>query len=133
VYQILLGNQSRIMYLTPEEVTLEVAVVSFINVFIVYTAAFSYQVDWRGMVAVIVLASLLTASLNRMLLSNISTTKASKSELVGEAMGILIISILSSLAVFIILIYRFNIAMALGLSILSGVFLSLVRMLTARL
>jgi hypothetical protein len=121
------------MYLTPEEVTLEVAVVSFINVFIVYTAAFSYQVDWRGMVAVIVLASLLTASLNRMLLSNISTTKASKSELVGEAMGILIISILSSLAVFIILIYRFNIAMALGLSILSGVFLSLVRMLTAKL
>jgi hypothetical protein len=121
------------MYLTPAEVTLEVAAVSFINVFIVYTAAFSYRMEWREMVGVIVLASLLTASLNRLFLANIRATKAGAGALVGEAMGILLISALSSLAVFIILVCRFNIAMALGLSILSGIILSLVRMFTAKL
>jgi len=119
------------MYLTPKEVTLEVAVVAVINVFIVYMAAFSYKLDWRGMVAVIVLASFLTASLNALFLKNISVTKIDERAMMAEGMGILLISVLSSLAVFIVLVSRFNLAMAIGLSFLSGLLLSMVRRLTA--
>lgn len=119
------------MYLTPQEVTLEVAIVAFINVFIVYVAAFSYQLDWRGMVAVIVLASFLTASLNSLFLKKISMTKIDERALMAEGMGILLISALSSLAVFIVLVYRFNFMMAIGLSLFSGILLSLLRTLTA--
>ena len=119
------------MYLTPHEVTLEVAAVASINVFIVYMAAFSYQLDWRGMVAVIVLASFLTASLNSLFLKNISVTKIDERALMAEGMGILLVSILSSLAVFIVLVSRFNFAMAIGLSLLSGLLLSMVRKLAA--
>jgi len=121
------------MFLTPQEVLLEVSAVSFVNVFIVYSAAFSYSLDWRGMVAVIVLASFLTASLNKLFLQHISMTKVDEGALIGEVIGILLISALSSLAVFIILVFRFNFLMALGLSILSGFLLSLVRILTAKL
>ena len=119
------------MYLTPNEVTLEVATVAVINVFIVYMAAFSYKLDWRGMVAVIVLASFLTASLNSLFLKNISATKVDERELMAEGMGILLISVLSSLAVFIVLVSRFNVVMAIGMSLFSGFLLSMVRMLTA--
>ena len=119
------------MYLTPHEVTLEVAAVASINVFIVYMAAFSYQLDWRGMVAVIVLASFLTASLNSLFLKNISVTKIDERALMAEGMGILLVSILSSLAVFLVLVFRFNFAMAIGLSLLSGLLLSMVRKLAA--
>ncbi len=119
------------MYLTPQEVTLEVAAVAFINVFIVYMAAFSYQLDWRSMVAVIVLASFLTASLNSMFLKKISMTKVDERALIAEGMGILLISALSSLAIFIVLVYRFDFIMAIGLSLLSGLLLSMVRKLTA--
>jgi hypothetical protein len=119
------------MYLTPNEVTLEVAAVAVINVFIVYMAAFSYKLDWRGMVAVIVLASFLTASLNSLFLKNISVTKVDERELIAEGMGILLISVLSSLAVFIVLVSRFNFVMAIGMSLFSGLLLSMVRMLTA--
>lgn len=119
------------MYLTPREVTLEVAVVAFVNVVIVYMAAFSYQLDWRGMVAVIVVASFLTASLNSLFLKNISVTKIDERALMAEGMGILLISALSSLAVFIVLVYRFNFMMAIGMSLFSGLLLSLIRALAA--
>jgi hypothetical protein len=119
------------MYLTPKEVTLEVAAVAFINVFIVYMAAFSYKLDWRGMVAVIVMASILTASLNSLFLKNIRVTKIDERALMAEGMGILLISVLSSLAIFIVLVSRFNFAMAIGLSFFSGLLLSMVRSLAA--
>ena len=119
------------MYLTPHEVTLEVAVVAFINVFIVYMAAFSYKLDWRGMVAVIVLASFLTASLHSLFLKNISMTKIDERKLMAEGLGILLISALSSLAVFLVLVFRFNFIMAIGMSLFSGLLLSMARTLTA--
>lgn len=119
------------MYLTPQEVVLEVAVVAFVNVFVIYTAAFSYSLDWRSMTGVIVLASFLTASFNSFFLKNISMTKADEGALIGEAMGILLVSALSSLAIFIVLVYRFDFWMALGLSLLSGFLLSMIRKLTA--
>jgi hypothetical protein len=119
------------MYLTPHEVTLEVSAVAFINVFIVYMAAFSYKLDWRGMVAVIVLASFLTASLNSLFLKNISVTKIDERALMAEGMGILLISVLSSLAVFIVLVSRFNFMMAIGMSLFSGLLLSMLRTLAA--
>ena len=121
------------MYLTPQEVVLEVAIVAFINVFVIYTAAFSYSLDWRAITGVIVLASLLTASFNSMFLKSVSMTKVDEGALIGEAMGIMLVSALSSLAVFIVLVYRFDFLTAVGLSLLSGFLLSLIRTLTAKL
>ena len=117
------------MYLTPQEVVVEVAAVALVNVMIIYTAAFQYSLDWRGMTGIIVLASFLTASLNSLFLKHIHMTKADEGTLIGEAIGILIMAMLSSLAIFIILVYRFDFLTAIGLSVLSGILLSLVRML----
>jgi hypothetical protein len=49
----------------------------------------------------------------------------------AEGMGILIVSVLSSLAVFIVLVSRFNFMMAIGMSLFSGLLLSMLRTLAA--
>jgi len=121
------------MYLTPAELTLEIAVVSLINVFVVYKAAFGYSLDWRGMVGVIVIASILTASLNDMVLSSVEMTKTDVNTVIRESTGIMIVSSVSSLAILVILAYRFSFLMALGLTFFSGLLIILVRFLTAKL
>lgn len=121
------------MYLTPAELTLEIAVVSFINVFVVYKAAFGYSLDWRGMVGVIVIASILTASLNDVVLSSVEMTKTDVNTVIRESTGIMIVSAVSSLAILAILAYRFSFLMALGLTFFSGLLIILVRLLTAKL
>jgi len=121
------------MYLTPAELTLEIAVVSLINVFVVYKAAFGYSLDWRGMVGVIVIASILTASLNDLVLSSVEMTKTDVNTVIRESTGIMIVSSVSSLAILVILAYRFSFLMALGLTFFSGLLIILVRFLTAKL
>ena len=121
------------MYLTPAELTLEIAVVSLINVFVVYKAAFGYSLDWRGMVGVIVIASILTASLNNVVLSSVEMTKTDVNTVIRESTGIMIVSAVSSLAILAILAYRFSFLMALGLTFFSGLLIILVRLLTAKL
>jgi hypothetical protein len=86
-----------------QDMSIEVLAVSFINVFIIYMAAFSYQLDWSGVVAVIVIASLLTASIN----------------------------LLGSLAIFLILVFRFDLLTAIGVTLLSGLILSVIHALLA--
>ena len=115
------------MYLAPAELTLEIAVVSLINVFVVYKAAFGYLLDWRGMVGVIVIASLLTASLNDVVLSSVEMTKTDVNTVIRESTGIMIVSAVSSLSILAILAYRFSFLMALGLTFFSGLLIILVR------
>jgi hypothetical protein len=109
-------------------VLLEISIVSACNVAAVYIAAIVYQLDWSNVVAVMVLASFITAWLSRLILSKMKRKVLTQTTL-GEGLSALLIALLSSITVFIILIYRFNLPMALGMSLLSGIVTSIIRYL----
>ena len=107
-------------------VTFEALTISALNVAAVYIAAISYHLGWSEVVTCMVIASLITASLSRLIVS-----KMTKRDMASTQMSTIVetiaIGLLSSLAVFIILIYRFNVPMALGMSLLSAILTSFVR------
>jgi hypothetical protein len=113
------------------EILLESAIISLLNVLAVYLAAYTYQLSWEGVLAVMVLVSFLTAGVSRLLVRKLLKTQMRMDELLSDSVGMLLIVLLSCLAVFIILIFRFNLPMALGISILSGIMTTLVRKLIA--
>ena len=57
------------------EVTVETILISVINIFVVYLAAFTYKLNWMGVLTVMVLASLLTASITHIVLSKMTSLK----------------------------------------------------------
>lgn len=111
------------------ELLLEVALVSVLNVVVVYLAAFVYLLNWSGVLTVMVFASVLTASASHYLLTKwLAAAKDNTVKgLVGEGAAVLIVALLSSLAVLVVLTRRFNLPMALGISLMSGVLSSLMR------
>jgi hypothetical protein len=113
------------------EVTLETVLISVLNVGIVYLAAFTYKLNWMGVMTTMVLASLLTAGVTHFVLSKFMAAKARAGGLISEGLGLMGVALLSSLAVLIILTNRFNLPEALGISLLSGVLTSLVRHMMA--
>ena len=113
------------------EVTLETILISVLNVFAVYIAAFTYKLSWVGVMAVMILASLLTAGITHFILSKAIAVKGKAEAVISEGLGVLGVALLSSLAVLIILTQRFNFPQALGISLLSGVLSSLVRHMMA--
>lgn len=112
---------------TSTQVTLETLLVSALNIFAVYLAAFTYRLNWTGVLAVMILASLLTAGVTHMILQKMMNVKARIETLISEGLSVLIVALVSSIAVLGILIYRFNLPMALGISLLSGLLSSFVR------
>ena len=114
------------------EVLLETGVMSALNVAAVYVAAFTYRLNWSGILMVMVVASLITASLTHIILSKFKNINPSNANMkLSEAVGALLIALVSGLAVFIILIERFDLPSALGISLLSGVLSSLIRHIIA--
>jgi len=113
------------------EVTLEILLVSVLNVIAVYLAAFTYHLNWTGVLGVMVLASVLTAGVTHFLLVKMLSVKVRAEKLVSEGLSVLLVALFSSLAVLIILSYRFNLPMALGISLLSGLVSALLRHLLA--
>lgn len=113
------------------EVTLETVLISVLNIGVVYLAAFTYKLNWMGVMTTMVLASLLTAGVTHFVLSKLMAAKARAGGLISEGLGIMGVALLSSLAVLIILTNRFNLPEALGISLLSGVLTSLVRHMMA--
>lgn len=112
------------------ELLLEVALVSVLNVVVVYLAAFVYLLNWSGILTVMVFASVVTASVSHYLLTKwlaAATKDSTVKGLVGEGVAVLIVALVSSLAVLVVLTRRFNLPMALGISLLSGVLSSLLR------
>jgi hypothetical protein len=109
------------------EVTLETILISVLNVTAVYVAAFTYKLNWSGVMTVMILASLLTATVTHFILSKIIAAKMRTEALISESLGVLGVAFLSSLAVLIILVQRFNLPEALGISLLSGLLTSLIR------
>lgn len=112
------------------EVALEVAIVSALNVVVVYLATFTYALNWSGILTVMVFSSVLTASFGHYLLVK-WLAKGVREEkvqtVVDNGVAVLVVALLSSLAVLIVLTRRFNLPMALGISLMSGVLSSFVR------
>lgn len=108
------------------EVTLETILVSVLNVTAVYLAAFTYKLNWFGVLTVMVIVSLLTAGVTRFVLNKLQVVKSRTEAVINESIGALGVALLSSLAVLVILVKRFNLPEALGISLLSGVLTSLI-------
>ncbi len=113
------------------EVTLETILISVLNVAAVYVAAFTYRLNWTGVLTVMIIASLLTATVTHFVLSKMVAAKVRAEALISESLGVLGIALLSSLAVLIILVQRFNLPEALGISLLSGILSTFIRHILA--
>ncbi len=112
------------------EVFIEILVISILNVAVVYLAAFTYALPWSGVLSVMVLASLITASVSQFLLTKWLASSIQTSQvrtMMGEGVAVLVVALASSLAVLVVLARRFNLPMALGISLLSGIISSLLR------
>lgn len=109
------------------EVMLETVIVSALNIAAVYVAAFTYKLKWSGVMSVMILASLFTASITHFVLSKMITVKGPTSTLVSEGLSVISVVSISSIAVLVILVQRFNFLEALGISVLSGLLTSLIR------
>lgn len=105
------------------EVALESISLSALNVGAVYLAAFTYGLNWWGILAVMVIASVLNSALTHMILvraaESIQTMqKGQKLAMeMRELIAVLIIALVSFTAVLALLIHRFNFPMALGISL----------------
>jgi len=109
------------------EVTVETILISVINIFVVYLAAFTYKLNWMGVLTVMVLASLLTASITHIVLSKMTSLKKYTDYMISDGVSVLSVALFSGLAVLFILTERFNLPEALGISLLSGLLSSLAR------
>lgn len=109
------------------EVTLETILISALNVAAVYAAAFTYKLNWSGVTIVMIVASLLTAIITHFVLSKSMPVKAQHGAVISEGLSVLTVALLSSLAILIMLVQRFNLPEALGISLLSGLLSSLIR------
>ena len=109
------------------EVMLETILVSALNIAAVYAAAFTYKLNWSGVMTVMIIASLLTATVTHFVLSKAMAINGRAEAVISEGLGVLSVAILSSLAILIILVQRFNLPEALGISLLSGLLTSLIR------
>jgi len=113
------------------EVSLETVLVTILNVVAVYLAAFTYRLNWVGVLTVMILASLFTAGITHVILSKLMAVKARTQTLISETLGVLGVALVSSLPVLLILTMRFNLPEALGISLLSGILTALLRHLLA--
>lgn len=111
------------------EISLETLLVTVLNVIAVYLAAFTYRLNWTGVLTVMIFASLFTAGITHLILSKLMAVKTRAQMLISETVGVLGVALVSSLAVLLILIIRFNLPQALGIALLSGVLTSLLRFL----
>ena len=112
---------------TGTEVTLETLLVSALNIGAVYVAAFTYKLNWTGVMTVMIVAALFTAGVTHMILNKLLILKGRAEMMINEGLGVLGVAMLSSLAVLLILVQRFNLPEALGISLLSGVLSSFAR------
>lgn len=109
------------------EVTLETILISALNIAAVYMAAFTYKLNWSGVMTVMVIASLFTAMITHFVLSKLMAVKGRAQAIISEGLSVMGVALLSSIAILVILTQRFNLPEALGISLLSGLLTSLIR------
>jgi hypothetical protein len=109
------------------EMSLETIVVTVLNVVAVYLAAFTYRLNWSGVLTVMVFASLFTAVITHVLVSKITAAKEKTEEWISDTLGVMGVAMISSIAVLTLLTVRFNLPQALGISLLSGILTAFLR------
>lgn len=109
------------------EVSLETLLVTVLNVAAVYLAAFTYRLNWSGVLTVMVFASLFTAVITHILVSKAMAAKEKTEQLINDTLGVMGVAMISSLAVLVMLTLRFNLPQALGISLLSGILTAFLR------
>lgn len=102
------------------EIFLETLLLSAINVFVVYTAAFNYKLGWVGVMTAMVIASLFTALIVHMFMSKSMGAVGRGGMSVDDGLATLLVAGGSSIAVLVFLTQRFNFPEALGIALLSG-------------
>jgi hypothetical protein len=108
------------MLKTPTELTLEIGLISALNIVAVYVAAFVYDLHWSGILAVMVIASLFTAVLSKWIVGHLPSLSNDPNDLLSESVSLLLIALVNSNGVLAVLSYRYNLPMALGISLMSG-------------
>jgi hypothetical protein len=96
------------------EIFLETLLLSAINVFVVYTAAFNYKLSWVGVMSAMVIASLFTALVVHMFMSKSMGAIARGGMSVDDGLATLLVAGGSSIAILVFLTQRFNFPEALG-------------------
>ena len=107
------------------EIVLEIGAVSILNIVAVYIATFVYHLNWYGILTVMIVASLITAYLSNLFVMKVVGKNGKGKIPVGEGNALLIITLATSLSVLVILSFHFNMPMALGISLLTGIETSL--------
>lgn len=101
-----------------DRVFLESFILAIINVLAAYMAAYTYRLNWTGVMFVMVAVSLLAGYLTHVFSGK--TDVRSVMMLLSDATSFLSVAGFSSLAVLFILSMRFNFPEALGIALLSG-------------
>ncbi len=109
------------------EIFLETLLLSAINVFAVYTAAFNYRLNWMGVMTVMVVTALLTAAIVHFFMAKSLGAFGRGGMAVDEGLATLLVAAGSSIAVLVFLTQRFNFPEALGIALLSGGLTSFLR------
>jgi hypothetical protein len=106
-------------------------IIYFLRVIAIYMAAFTYNYGWTGIITIMVI-TYLTANFLYGLLT-LKSAKKSKDDTKNSAIIALAISALASLTIFIILIKRFSFLQALGISFVSSIISSIIKMIVTKL
>jgi len=102
------------------EIILENTVSSVIKVIAVYISTIVYNLHWHKILIVMLVVSILTASLTHIFISKITENDGKIILSESENNILLIITFVASLLILIILSVHFNFPMAVGISLLSG-------------
>ena len=97
----------------------ETITISILNIFAVYLVAFGYRMNWKNILRFIVFASVITAYLTYTFSTKLSLRIDDKI-FITDGVSSLLTALLASLPVLFVLLYRFSIALSLGLALSSG-------------
>jgi hypothetical protein len=111
------------------EIMLETLLLTMVHVAAVYMAAFTYKLNWAGVMSVMVAVSIFTAMISDSLVSKeiAGGPRSFGSFLRADGARMLGLGMISFIAVLVILTRRFNFPQAVGISLVSGVLTSVIR------
>lgn len=102
---------------------LESTVLGVIGIIVAYMAAINYKLSWNGVLAVMVATGVFNAYLVRMMKSRQILVSEGQ---IPDIMATIVITLASALGVLLVLAYRFGFTQGLGLSLVIGLFTSMV-------
>ncbi len=102
------------------------AILSILNIFIVYAAAFKYKVAWYSMIAIMAIATTLYSMIQRFFITkSVATPVIDKKDSdlfsnISSSIIVLIIGLVVSISILIILSMRFSFLKGISMTIISG-------------